>query len=173
MPSDTAALLKSLYSKKSQNKMKNLKYIILLFGLAEIARADKKEKCISNKELGVLLILRVFLLLFETMGRFEYFKIWMIEAILGFFAGGGLFFLCYCVEQKALGAGDVKLMSVVGCYLGEDKVLWTAFFSVSYAAIYFLWKIFVKKEKTETQIAFAPFVFAGVVSVVFVYGKLL
>lgn len=144
--------------------MKNLKYVILLLGLAEIAYADRKEKRISNKGLGVFLILRVLILLLETRGQFEYFKVWMKDALLGFVVGGSLFFLCYCVEKNALGAGDVKLMSVVGSYLGSMQVLWAAFFSVSYAAIYFCWKILIKKETSETQIAFAPFVFAGVIS---------
>ena len=145
--------------------MKNLKYMILLFGLAKIAWTDKKEKRISNKTLGVLLMFRILVLLLESSVLAENLMAQFCEALHGFTVGGSLFLLCYFASSKNIGAGDVKLLAVIGSYLGSDEILWTAFLAVVYAAVYFFWKIFVKKENLERKIAFAPFVFVGMITI--------
>lgn len=144
--------------------MKNLKNIILLIGLVEIARADSKEKRISNKWLKVLLLLRILLFLGEINRQISDFESNLIDVVSGVFIGGGIFFAGYCLSKKGLGAGDVKLMAVVGSYLGSDNVLRAAVFSVSYVSGYFLWKLLKEKESEQTQTAFAPFVLAGVIT---------
>ena len=138
--------------------MNNLKNVILLISLARIAWIDGKSKQISNKSLGILLLIRLFFLFIEAIEQTKSLKLLMAEAWFGFLIGGGIFFLCYCLGKKAMGAGDVKLMAVLGSYLGGEKILWTTFYAAVYELAYILWK---KEEKSS----FAPFVFAGVLTV--------
>ena len=144
--------------------MEKIKYVILLIGLAGIARTDRKEKRISNKVLNVFLMLRILLVLTEIIGQTANFRSSLNATVSGFVTGGAIFFLAYCLSKKKLGAGDVKLMAVTGSYLGGERVLWAAFFAVNYAAGYFFWKLLMRKESIEIQEAFAPFVLAGVIT---------
>ena len=109
-------------------------------------------------------MLRILLVLTEMIGQTANFRSCLNETVSGFVTGGAIFFLGYCLSKKKLGAGDVKLMAVAGSYLGDDRILWAAFFAVNYAAGYFCWKLLMRKESMETQEAFAPFVLAGVIT---------
>ena len=94
--------------------MNNLKNIILLISLARIAWIDGKSKRITNKSLGTLLAVRLFFLFIEATEQTKSLKLLMTEVWFGFLIGGGLFFFCYCLGKQAMGAGDVKLMAVLG-----------------------------------------------------------
>jgi Flp pilus assembly protein protease CpaA len=138
--------------------MNNLKNIILLISLARIAWIDGKSKRITNKSLGTLLAVRLFFLLIEATEQTKSLKLLMTEVWFGFLIGGGLFFFCYCLGKQAMGAGDVKLMAVLGSYLGGEQILRAAFFAVVYELAYILWN-------REKKSSFAPFALAGVLTV--------
>ena len=139
--------------------------MILLLSLAKIARIDRREQRISNLAITKLLVWRIFFLVFECISN-PHLRTEQIQfALLGFLIVGGLFFLCYCVIKNGLGAGDVKLLATVGAYLGWERTLEAAFVSVCYAMVYSVLKMCCCNRKITLEMAFAPFIFWGTVTV--------
>ena len=137
----------------------------MLVGLFYIALTDSKEKRIPNVNLLMLLAIRGILLILECCVYRNDWKVVCIFVISGLLWGATLFLLCYFIVPNAIGAGDVKLFAILGCYLGGEKVLMTAFLSVLYAAFYGIW-LLVVGGNLESEVAFSPFVFLGTVTAI-------
>ena len=91
--------------------------LIFFCGLGILAVTDIKRKIIPNKIL-------VLLLLFWTAGvsmllilQTEFGLTILFESLAGGTIGGIIFLLCYLLSKGQLGAGDVKLVFVMGLYL--------------------------------------------------------
>lgn len=66
------------------------------------------------------------------------------------------------LTKKSLGFGDVKLIAVVGAYLGPENVLAAAFIAAFAAAGFGIIQKIRKKGDLHTEISFGPFIAAGV-----------
>jgi len=95
-----------------------------------------------------------------------------LSSLLGGLMGGGGFFLIgflasKILKKEALGGGDVKLMAMVGTFLGPLGVLLTTFFgSLLGAVVGTLWLKLSGKGK-DTPIPFGPFLVAGAYAALF------
>lgn len=83
--------------------------------------------------------------------------------------GGGIVFFVYLLGRGTVGAGDVKLLAVVGYYLGSGKICIAVFWMVVLAAGYGMSQVMLKKKGIKEGIPFAPFVFAGTVFTMALY----
>ena len=72
-------------------------------------------------------------------------------------------FLGYLLSKETMGAGDVKLMAVVGSYVGSDMILQVILWSTLAAAAYSLGLLSKNKTETCKEIPFAPFVLLGTI----------
>ena len=108
--------------------------LIFFCGLGILAVTDIKRKIIPNKIL-------VLLLLFWTAGvsmllilQTEFGLTILFESLAGGTIGGIIFLLCYLQSKGQLGAGDVKLVFVMGLYLTGERIIGAAFkYSSSFA----------------------------------------
>ena len=97
------------------------------------------------------------------------------NAFLGILAGGGIIWItgflgALAFKKEAMGGGDVKLMAMIGAFLGWKMVFLTIFFaSVTGALIGILFKIFTGKE----YIPFGPFLSIGALLALFFGPRLL
>jgi len=88
--------------------------------------------------------------------------------LIGFLAGGGLFWLvaevgARVLKQEAMGGGDIKLIAMVGAFLGWHNVLLTIFLaSLSGAAVGLTFMV-LKGWGRKTPIPFGPFLALGAV----------
>ena len=90
-------------------------------------------------------------------------------SVLGVLGGGGfLYFIAVAAEKilkkEAMGGGDVKLLAMIGAFLGLRGVAWTIFMGSvlgSFAGIYF------KIKKSEDEIPFGPFL--GVAACLYIF----
>ncbi|MDO8768049.1 MAG: prepilin peptidase [Burkholderiaceae bacterium] len=90
-----------------------LKYAILLLLVAVAAGFDLKSRRIPNWLVLVGLVASLILqIIFNSFNSFYGFKAWGLGLLVGF----GLFLPLYLL--RAMGAGDVKLMAMVGAFLG-------------------------------------------------------
>lgn len=66
------------------------------------------------------------------------------EAAIGWLMAGGLMVFCYVIFAGQIGGGDVKLMAVVGAFLGPytglEVLLWTFVIGAAAALIRLIWK---------------------------------
>lgn len=95
-----------------------VKVALLLILVAIAAGFDVKSRRIPNWLVLVGLITSYILQInFNTSGSYGGFKVWGLGILVGF----GLFLPLYLL--RAMGAGDVKLMAMVGAFLGPVSAL--------------------------------------------------
>lgn len=147
-------------------------YIFLETGLFVLARNDQKTGKIPNNIIGCMLVARTILLLLESF----FLEKNMIALCCASFMEGalasGLFLVLYVSKPGMLGAGDVKLMWVLGYFLGLDEFLQTIFLSVWLAAVINVWKLRKKEQEWGVCIPLTPYIFAGnLLQLVLLAGK--
>ena len=141
--------------------LKIARCLILVLGLFLIAWIDGHEKRIPNSILIVLFYFRTAILLTECVWYGEYRMVFIASCFLGVLLSGGLFLFCYMISKGAMGAGDVKLMALVGYYIGSKFIFGTIFLIVALAAIYSLTCLLFHRVHLKQEVPFAPFVLAG------------
>ena len=83
----------------------------------------------------------------------------------GAILGGGFMMLGYLLKKGAMGAGDVKLMTVTGMYVGAENVLQVLLWSLIVAVFYGMGILMLKKQPQNQELPFAPFALLGVLFV--------
>ena len=85
-------------------------------------------------------------------------------------AGVAISFLTNKFSKGGLGAGDVRLMAVLGWHLGflsYSAAIWAMFASCCFASIFGLALIALRRGSLQHRIAFGPFLALGTVTAIF------
>ena len=83
------------------------------------------------------------------------------SALMGVLLGGGLFFLVAVVSHGGMGGGDIKLIAMIGAFLGWQAVLTTIFLGALSGTVAGLGLIVLKKKKRKDPLPFGPFLALG------------
>jgi leader peptidase (prepilin peptidase) / N-methyltransferase len=86
----------------------------------------------------------------------------LVGSLLGIIVGGGILYLIGIIgelilKKEAMGGGDVKLLAMVGAFLGWRQVLLVVFMACILGLFGSLFFIFKKNKKLGDQIPFGPF----------------
>jgi len=100
----------------------------------------------------------------------------LAASVFGALVGGGFIYLSGVLgriifRKEAMGMGDVKLMAMVGAFLGWKTALAAIFLGCLYGAVLGVALIVVRRRK-DTRIPFGPYLALGVLSVVFFEAQL-
>lgn len=158
-----AFLLTRLFFAYGYLPTKALKYLLLIGGLIPIAWEDWLEKTIPNRWLVRLLCVRAVLIGIEAVLYPAAFTDNLIFTGIGGAVSGLVMFAGYVVSRHQIGAGDVKLLAVIGMYLGAALNYWVMVAALVIAAVYGGARVFLKRSGMRDEIAFAPFIAAGVI----------
>ena len=95
-----------------------------------------------------------------------------VNSLIGFLVGGGLFWLVAEVSlrffhQEGMGGGDIKLIAMIGAFLGWHLTLLTIFLASLSGAVIGLSLMALKGFGRKTPIPFGPFLALGAVSAMF------
>ncbi len=82
-------------------------------------------------------------------------------SLLGFFVGGGLFYLLAVLSNGGMGGGDIKYIAAVGALLGWQKVLLVIFIGALLGSMVGVFQIAVQKKSRKSLIPFGPFLATG------------
>jgi leader peptidase (prepilin peptidase)/N-methyltransferase len=98
-----------------------------------------------------------------------------LNSLIGLILGGGPLFAIGWIWEKlrhveAMGGGDVKLMGMVGSFLGWKGALLTIMLGALAGSVVGILLIVLKRHKMEKVIPFGPFLAAGAVVTAF-YGQ--
>ncbi len=85
------------------------------------------------------------------------------QALAGGIMGGTVFFLCYVLSGKRLGAGDVKLVFVMGLYLTGQRIMGALLYGVLLCCIYSIVQLCRKKIGFKDGVPMTPFLYMGTV----------
>lgn len=140
---------------------KVLKYICLIFGFILIAQIDFKKRIIPNQLLLVLLGIRIAIMLGEILTYPSAAKEFIFHALGGLVGGFIIFLIGYFLSKKSLGMGDVKMVAVMGFYLGLSLMYVTVIISLLCAAGYGVVQLVRKKIGLKDAVSFAPFLAVG------------
>ena len=110
----------------------------------------------------------------------------MLNSLLGIFVGGGVIFLTGWIfdqiyfkilkkppiqgETESMGGGDVKLLAMIGAFLGWQGALLTFFIAPFFGAAIGIFNLVTKKDHT---IPYGPFLSVAALISVFWFDKIL
>lgn len=83
------------------------------------------------------------------------------NAALGVLLGGGLFFLVAVLSRGGMGGGDIKLIAMIGAFLGWQAVLLTIFLGALSGAMVGIGLMLLKKRGRKDPLPFGPFLALG------------
>jgi len=83
------------------------------------------------------------------------------SSIIGFLAGGGLFYAIAVLSRGGMGGGDIKMMAMVGALMGWKSVLLTTFLGSMTGAVIGIFLMISKGKGRKTKIPFGPFLGLG------------
>ncbi len=94
---------------------------------------------------------------------FFYGKAALLHAGLGMLIGGGILFPIAFFYPRGMGMGDVKLLAMIGAFVGVKAVLYTLFIGSALGAVIGLGLLYWKTITRKTQIPFGPFLAVGAI----------
>lgn len=95
------------------------------------------------------------------------------NSISGLFLGGGLFYLIAILSKGGMGGGDIKMMAMVGAFMGWKAVFLTTFIGSLTGSIVGIFLIAFKGRGRKTKIPFGPFLAFSSIITLFFGGKIL
>jgi len=76
----------------------------------------------------------------------------------GFLIGGGIYLFLAVITKGGMGGGDIKLMAMLGFWLGASGILWIILLSSNIGAVVSLLLIALKLKSRKDYIPFGPFI---------------
>ena len=99
-------------------------------------------------------------------------KISWHEALIGILIGGGVLFAIAFVyelitKREGMGGGDIKLLAMIGGFLGWKSLIFILLFSSFSGAIVGITAMIIKKQDMKYAVPFGPFLSAAAVAYLF------
>lgn len=95
------------------------------------------------------------------------------NSLIGLFLGGGLFYIIAVVSRGGMGGGDIKMMAMVGAFMGWKAVLMVTFIGSLLGSIVGIFLMFIKGKDRKTKVPFGPFLAFGSIITLFFGGTIL
>ena len=143
--------------------LKIVRYVILTACLVPLGEIDYKKRIIPNRILLVMAGIRVVLLVGDLLAYPDYKWELVVSALAGMMIGFVTFLLAYFLSRKSIGLGDVKLVAVIGFYLGISQIWSAMVMGLLLAGIFSCIQLARKKVSMKDFIPLAPFLSAGTI----------
>jgi leader peptidase (prepilin peptidase)/N-methyltransferase len=96
-------------------------------------------------------------------------KIPWLEALLGLLIGGGVLFTIALIyefisKREGMGGGDIKLLAMIGGFLGWKSLMFVLLFSSFSGVIVGITAMIIKKQDMKYAVPFGPFLSAAAVA---------
>lgn len=144
---------------------KGISFLILFPALGILAWTDWKYRRISNKILVFLLAAGGLGILWQFRMSWEDGRKLLQTGGMGFLLGGSAAFIVYLLSGGGIGAGDVKLLAVLGLWLGGNGLLRAVFAAAFTASCYGGIRMLFCGLDVKQRIPLAPFLWMGATGV--------
>ncbi|WZL71464.1 prepilin peptidase [Clostridiaceae bacterium 35-E11] len=141
-----------------------LQYAVLSSLLLVIAWIDYDLQIIPDELMLFGLLVGTMLYVFRHDGM-----LWR-NGLIGLLIGGGIFLLIAVVSKGAMGGGDIKLMGVLGYWLGGQYILLITLLSFVIGAVFSILLLLLKIKGRKDMIPFGPFI-AMAAFITIIYGE--
>lgn len=139
------------------------KYSLLCSILIVVCLIDVKTQVIPDEMVTAGLVSGIIFSIVDGQNLFK-------DYILGALVGSGILLLIMILSKGGMGGGDVKLMMVIGFFLGWRGSLATLFISFILGGIFAFALLLTQKKGRKDAIAFGPFLGTAAMITVF-YGQ--
>ncbi|MCB2294202.1 A24 family peptidase [Clostridium algoriphilum] len=129
-----------------------IKALVLNSILIVVSFIDLEHQIIPNKIIIFTLVFGIFFSFVDDVS--------FMSAVVGMIFGGGVLLLLALVPG-VMGGGDIKLMFVLGIFLGAKGVLFALFLAFAIASIISILLMLFKIKKRRDYIPFGPFLALG------------
>lgn len=140
-----------------------IRYLFLINILIILSYVDYKKNIIPNSLIFILLGARLIFLVIECILYKDLIKSILFSYFLGFIVGLMVFLLSSLIIKNSIGMGDVKLMGIIGFYVGIKDLFSCMLLSLILCLIVGSILILFKKMNSKDYIAFAPFLALGTI----------
>jgi leader peptidase (prepilin peptidase)/N-methyltransferase len=94
------------------------------------------------------------------------------EALIGLLIGGGMLFLIafvyeFITKREGMGGGDIKLLAMIGGFLGWKSLIFVVLFSSLAGAVVGITAMVIKKQDMKYAVPFGPFLSLAAVAYIF------
>lgn len=96
-----------------------------------------------------------------------------LDALMGALLGGGLFYAIATIYEGGMGGGDIKLIAMIGAFIGWRQVLLTIFVAAFVGSVIGLALLITKRKGRRDPIPFGPFLALGAIVAIFWGERLL
>lgn len=86
-----------------------------------------------------------------------------LTSLLGVLIGGVLFYLIALISKGGMGGGDIKLIAMIGAFLGWHGALFTIFSSALLGAVVGIMLMVLGKKGRKDKVPFGPFLSFGAI----------
>lgn len=104
----------------------------------------------------------------------------LVDSVLGFLIGGGIFLFIAIVTNGAMGGGDIKIMGALGVWFGVKGILLITLLSFITGAVVSIVLLITKIKSRKDEIPFGPFICISTLlailysdEIIYIYFKLL
>lgn len=144
--------------------------IILCTILWVCAWSDWTRQLILNQVLMIGLLGRLATLALQVLTDIDAVVFLLLNALVAVAALLIISVLCRLVVPKSVGYGDIKLLGLMGFYLGVDGV-WNVMLCTMILTFFVsVYLIAFKKKSRKAEMAFAPFLLAGTLTAIILTG---
>ena len=135
--------------------------MLLIWAMSVLAVLDYKKQIVPNRFLLLMLLLWTavtgsYIIVDTGNGLVLFFR-----ALAGAVTGGLVFLLCYLLSGRKIGAGDVKLVFVMGLYLTGQRIIGAIFYGALLCCVYSLIQMGRKKLGLKDGVPIVPFLYLG------------
>jgi leader peptidase (prepilin peptidase)/N-methyltransferase len=81
----------------------------------------------------------------------------LVDSLLGLLLGGGLFYLIAFLTKGGMGGGDIKLVAMIGCFLGWPGALFTIFSGALLGSLVGITLMLLGRKGRKDKVPFGPF----------------
>lgn len=152
----------------------DISYVVLTSAIISVLWAcswyDRKYHLIPNRILVFALIIRGVILAVQVAANANDLIFILLSSFIAAFALMLSAILCRLLSPESIGFGDVKLLCVMGLYLGVNHVWSPVFVTLIVLFIYGIYLLVIKKADRKTEIPLAPFLLIGTVVAAFLTG---
>ncbi len=86
-----------------------------------------------------------------------------LASLYGLIIGGAIFYLMAFISKGGMGGGDIKLIAMIGAFLGLQGGLFTIFTSALLGSVVGLTLMLLRKKGRKDRIPFGPFLSCGAI----------
>ena len=148
-------------------------YLALLYILFAVTLIDLEHRIVPNSLVAAGLIIGLLFYLPVLLSYLADIPPWLLignrplDALLGFAVGGGLLLIIILVCRGGMGAGDMKLMAIIGLFVGLRGVAVVLLAAFIFGALVGIVMMILGKATRKDALPFAPYLALATVVEVF------